>query len=330
MASGVGIAGNIGATRCSWSSGRPIQKSRPRGFAISSAKNLPMRFFAARWTSLADRPRHCDHVIAVARAGHPERRLLRDDARPCGPSRRRRRASAPRGCGARRRNGRAAWRPVAVSLPFWPNSGQYFVTGASRSSWPRSASMCAQSAMPPLVEEKTIEIVSLSHASPPGDLRPPQRSTTGLPSMLMAQLAPTSPRVSKLVTKASSTPENFGSQVPSTWPALVLTEIFCMSSYLDFLMQDDRAFHPRPQAGEVDPSTKRAALPASRPSEHLLAECGCTPWSTPIAAYALASSALAWTGPESLPFAVRSRSTNSITAMGALSPKRKPAFRTRV
>ena len=33
-----------------------------------------------------------------------------------------------------------------------------------------------------------------------------------------------------------------------------------------------------------------------------------------------------WTGPESLPLASRSRSTNSITAMAALSPGRKPAF----
>src|SRR4051795_8969478 len=31
-------------------------------------------------------------------------------------------------------------------------------------------------------------------------------------------------------------------------------------------------------------------------------------------------------GPESLPLASTSRSTNSITAMAALSPKRKPAF----
>ncbi len=35
------------------------------------------------------------------------------------------------------------------------------------------------------------------------------------------------------------------------------------------------------------------------------------------------------TGPESSPFAFTSRSTNSITAIGALSPCRKPAFNTR-
>ena len=35
-------------------------------------------------------------------------------------------------------------------------------------------------------------------------------------------------------------------------------------------------------------------------------------------------------GPESWPRASTSRSTNSITASGALSPKRKPAFSTRV
>src|SRR5208337_4424514 len=37
-----------------------------------------------------------------------------------------------------------------------------------------------------------------------------------------------------------------------------------------------------------------------------------------------------WAGPESLPLASTSRSTNSITAMAALSPGRKPAFMMRV
>ena len=51
------------------------------------------------------------------------------------------------------------------------------------------------------------------------------------------------------------------------------------------------------------------------------------------AASAFAASALtaaAWRGPESLPLASGSRSTNSMTAIGALSPKRKPALNTRV
>ncbi len=39
-----------------------------------------------------------------------------------------------------------------------------------------------------------------------------------------------------------------------------------------------------------------------------------------------ADEALSCAGPESLPFASTSRSTNSITAIGALSPARKPAF----
>lgn len=39
------------------------------------------------------------------------------------------------------------------ALPFAANSGQYFATGASRSSAPRSASMCAAVAVAPLVAE---------------------------------------------------------------------------------------------------------------------------------------------------------------------------------
>ena len=41
-------------------------------------------------------------------------------------------------------------------------------------------------------------------------------------------------------------------------------------------------------------------------------------------------SAAAWAGPESLPLASTSRSTNSITAIAALSPGRNPAFMIRV
>ena len=42
------------------------------------------------------------------------------------------------------------------------------------------------------------------------------------------------------------------------------------------------------------------------------------------------SSPKVWTGPESLPCSAGSRSTNSMIAMAALSPWRKPAFRTRM
>src|SRR5260221_476582 len=56
--------------------------------------------------------------------------------------------------------------------------------------------MCAHSAIAPLVDEKTIETVSLVQGWPSGVLRPPQRSTTGLPSSVSPTLAPTSPRVS--------------------------------------------------------------------------------------------------------------------------------------
>ena len=45
--------------------------------------------------------------------------------------------------------------------------------GASRSSCPRSASTCAHKHMPPLVDENTIEMVSRSHAAPPGAPRSP-------------------------------------------------------------------------------------------------------------------------------------------------------------
>ena len=110
----------------------------------------------------------------------------------------------------------------ASSLPAWPNAGQYFVTGASRSSWPRSAAMWAHSAEAPLVEEKTMETVSLRHGSPSTALRPPQTSMTVLPSIVMETLAPTSPRLSKFSAKASSTPRNFGSQ----WPSIPPWEVF--------------------------------------------------------------------------------------------------------
>src|SRR5690242_15911016 len=116
----------------------------------------------------------------------------------------------------------------ASSLPLLANSGQTFATLASRSSSLRSAAMCAQKADAPLVQEKTTQTVLCSQGSPSTALRPPQRSTTVLPSRVTATLAPTSPRSSKFATKASATPENFESHVPLTVPFAVLRSIVTM------------------------------------------------------------------------------------------------------
>src|SRR5688500_15436084 len=99
-------------------------------------------------------------------------------------------------------------RTVACSLPRVANSGQYSATGASTSSRPRDASTCAHSAVAPLVQEWTTEIVSRPNV-------PPHTSTTASPPTVMHSDAPVSPRSAKLASNASTTGWNRSSQVPS-------------------------------------------------------------------------------------------------------------------
>ena len=107
-------------------------------------------------------------------------------------------------------------RVVTRSLPFWPNSGHSAVTGASRSSLPRLASMWAHSAVAPLVQEKTMPTVSFFHgALVLGSAVPPHRSTTVLPPTVTHTEAPTSPRSPKLRSKASAILSKPDVQVPS-------------------------------------------------------------------------------------------------------------------
>ena len=110
---------------------------------------------------LADRPAEGEAVIAVARAGRPERRLVGQPRRSCSPIRRDRCPSPWRAAPARRPNGRASCAWSRAPCRCWPNSGHSSTTGASRSSLPRLASTWAQSAVAPLVQEKTMLTVSL-------------------------------------------------------------------------------------------------------------------------------------------------------------------------
>ena len=68
------------------------------------------------------------------------------------------------------------------SLPAAPNSGQYVVTGASRSRRPSCARRWAQIAVAPFVVEKTrVSVSSAQGRSVAGSAMPPQRSTTFSP-----------------------------------------------------------------------------------------------------------------------------------------------------
>ena len=74
-------------------------------------------------------------------------------------------------------------RTVISPFPLAANSGQYFATGASRSSRPASTRRLAQMAVTPLVAEKTsCSVSSCQGRSPAASAVPPQRSTTGRPS----------------------------------------------------------------------------------------------------------------------------------------------------
>src|SRR5262249_47281339 len=85
------------------------------------------------------------------------------------------------------------WRTLTPALPRAANSGQYEATVASRSSWPRSTSTRAASAVIVLVVEKTLAIVFWAHGTErASSAQPPHRSTTISPSRLTASEAPRS------------------------------------------------------------------------------------------------------------------------------------------
>ena len=86
-------------------------------------------------------------------------------------------------------------------LPFCANSGQYFDTGASRSSSPCSMRRFMQTDAKPLVTEYTLTIVSRFHGRVrSSSAQPPHSAITGSPSISTATPAPISP-LSKLRSK---------------------------------------------------------------------------------------------------------------------------------
>src|SRR5262245_6760381 len=111
---------------------------------------------------------------------------------------------------------------VTPSFPCWPNSGQYWTTGACRSRSPRSIRMCAQSDVAPLVADQRWLTVSSCQASPvSGRATPPHRSTTVSPSTITHTEAPTSPRLRKFSMNSRRTRLNSGCQVPEISPSSV-------------------------------------------------------------------------------------------------------------
>ena len=69
---------------------------------------------------------------------------------------------------------------VMSRLPAAANSGQYEATGASTSSFPRSHSICMQSAVTALVTDMYSGVDSAVHGAEPAE--PVHRSTTFRPS----------------------------------------------------------------------------------------------------------------------------------------------------
>jgi hypothetical protein len=73
-------------------------------------------------------------------------------------------------------------RTVIACLRSAANPGQYDATGASQSSWPRSASMVSAIAARPLLTENTTMRVSRAHGRARATSAwPPHRSTTHRP-----------------------------------------------------------------------------------------------------------------------------------------------------
>ena len=156
-------------------------------------------------------------VVAVRRPGHPLRRLRRQhraelvEVADVGQRR-----AADRSPPGRPRAPRS-WRTVIAPLPSCANSGQYVATGRVEVEQPAEWATAIAVAAMPLVVEKTVTSVSRSH----GWVRflsrcPPQRSTTGWPSMKTAHAAPTSLRRSKFSRKRRPPAPNPGSTSPPT------------------------------------------------------------------------------------------------------------------
>src|SRR4029450_1906274 len=136
-------------------------------------------------------------------------------------------------------------RVVACSLPFFANAGHSSATGASRSSLPRLARTWAQSAVAPLVQEKTMLTQSFFPGAPLfWSAAPPHRSTTVSPPTVRHTEAPTSPLASKFSWKASATRSKPGLTVPS-----VIFSFLGRHRQLERLHQEGGG---RRQAGIVD------------------------------------------------------------------------------
>src|SRR5215471_4989663 len=96
--------------------------------------------------------------------------------------------------------------------------------------------MWAQIAVAPFVHDHTTTVVSLSHGRPlSGSEKPPQRSTTVVPSTVTETDAPTSPRWLKLSSNSWRTRSNLGSHVPwitagLTW-AMVFASVWKMTGH---------------------------------------------------------------------------------------------------
>src|SRR5215467_11490529 len=111
-----------------------------------------------------------------------------------------------------------------ASFPPCANSGQYFATGASRSSLPLEARIWAHNEVAPLVEDHTTQMVSsFQEVLVAGRAIPPHKSTIVLPSSVTHTDAPTSSRSWKFFTNSSATRSNFASQNPLISPCLTLT-----------------------------------------------------------------------------------------------------------
>jgi hypothetical protein len=96
-----------------------------------------------------------------------------------------------------------------------PNSGQYFATGWSTSSSPRSTSISAARLVTVLVEDQTLVMVCSSHGIVLASSRkPPHMSTTLSPSMSTTIDAPSSSPESRFLASALRTASNRSSHIP--------------------------------------------------------------------------------------------------------------------
>ena len=134
--------------------------------------------------NFADQHAIGDEVIEIGTAGRPYR-THRLQCPAAGPPVRGS-FSHPRRSPGRSRTGptecdRQVGDTCTSFFPFRANCGQYFATGASKSSRPRCASMCAQTAIAALVQDIKTVMVSAVYGRSLTTSRPAQRSTTTSP-----------------------------------------------------------------------------------------------------------------------------------------------------